>query len=147
MSSAAACLQDGAIGPRIDDEQQVSLFDHAAFVEVDRLQVAADARAHLDGLDGLDAARVFVPVRDALRQRMRHRDDGGGRCHSTGSAPQAASDAIAIVAATRIAHVGEIRSTRGPVLRRRRSFVRMVASRVEPRMRIHPCRGRRCPVL
>ena len=61
-------LQDGSIRPRIDDEEQGSLFDHAAFVEVDRLQVAADARAHLDGLDGLDTARVFVPVRDVFRR-------------------------------------------------------------------------------
>jgi len=53
------------------------------------LDEAGDARADLDGGDGLEAPGVFVPLRDALGDRLRHRNghcrwpalgEGGHRC-------------------------------------------------------------------
>ena len=63
-------LQRALERPRIDDEQQVALLDGLAVLEVHLGEIARDARAHLDRLDGVEAARVLVPLDDLARQRL-----------------------------------------------------------------------------
>src|SRR5207342_2424037 len=41
------------VGPRIDDEEKVSLLDHRPFLEVRRLQISAHPRANTDMVDRL----------------------------------------------------------------------------------------------
>jgi hypothetical protein len=61
-------LRDGGrIGPRVDREQEIALLQKLAVREVHGFDRARHARAHLHGVDGLEAARVVVPVRHALR--------------------------------------------------------------------------------
>ena len=61
------------VGPGIDQEQQIALLDHRAVLEVDRLEVAAHARPHLDRVDRVEARGILVPFRDLARDRL---DDG-----------------------------------------------------------------------
>jgi hypothetical protein len=61
-------VERGAIAALVDDEQQVALADLGAFLVGDALDVAADARPELDGLDGAHAARELVPRTHFLRK-------------------------------------------------------------------------------
>ena len=70
-------LQRALERPRIDHEQQVALLDGLAVLEVHLGEIAGDARAHLDGLDRVEAAGVLVPLDDLALQRLGDRDDGG----------------------------------------------------------------------
>ena len=74
------------VGARIDDEEHVALLHHGAVGEVHRLQVAGDARAHLDRRRRLEAAGELVPFGEALDERRRHRDRRG-RCRRLRVAP------------------------------------------------------------
>ncbi|MND96309.1 hypothetical protein D3C80_885950 [compost metagenome] len=58
---------------RVEGEQQLALAHDVAVLEVHRLDVAADARPHVDRAGRLEAAGEFVPVDHLLRQRRGHR--------------------------------------------------------------------------
>ena len=60
------------VGPRVDDEQQLALLHDLPVLEVHGLDRARDSRPHLDGIHGLEAARVVVPVGHALGEGCRH---------------------------------------------------------------------------
>ena len=68
-------LQRALEGPRIDDKQQIALLDDLPVLEAHLVEVARNARAHLDGLDGVEPARVFVPFDDVALRRLGHADD------------------------------------------------------------------------
>ena len=59
--------------PVVDDEQEVARCCHLAIGEMDFRQVSGHARAHLDRIDGDEAADIFVPVDDRALHRIRHR--------------------------------------------------------------------------
>ena len=49
--------------PLVDGEQQVALLDDLAILEMHAVEIAGDARAHLDRIDGDEAADIFVDNR------------------------------------------------------------------------------------
>ena len=63
-------LERGLERPAVDGEQRVAGLDHLSVAEVDGVQVAGDARAHLDRVDRDEAADVFLLVRHHLLHRM-----------------------------------------------------------------------------
>ena len=65
--------------PAIDGEEQVALLHQLAVLEVDGVEIARDARAHLDGVDGDEAADILVVVGDQPLGRLGDRDLRGGR--------------------------------------------------------------------
>ena len=48
--------------PLVDGEQQVALLDHLPVLEMHLVEIAGDARAHLDRIDRDEAADIFVLV-------------------------------------------------------------------------------------
>src|SRR5581483_8614986 len=58
----------------IDREQKVSLLHRLPVLEVDGIQVARDSGTHLHGIDGNEAADVFIPVGDQLLEWPSHGD-------------------------------------------------------------------------
>ncbi len=68
-------LQRALERPRIDGEQQVALLDRLAVLEAHLVEVARDARPDLDGLGGIEAAGVLVPLDDLALRRLGHADD------------------------------------------------------------------------
>ena len=60
------------VGPRIDDEEKVSLLDHGAFLEVRRLQIAAHPRTDADVIDRLKTSGELIPLGDHLAHRLAH---------------------------------------------------------------------------
>src|SRR5437588_6036254 len=69
----------GNVRPRIDDEQDVAFFDFAAVLEVDRGDVAGDARPDLDALYRLEAPGELIELRDLARDRGSDRHLRQGR--------------------------------------------------------------------
>src|SRR3546814_7473835 len=67
-------LGRGLVRSWIDHEQELPLLDQLAVREIDGLQVARDAGAHLHALRRLEAAGEFVTLRDPLDQGLRHGD-------------------------------------------------------------------------
>ena len=59
----------GDVRPRIDHEQDVAFFDLAAVREVDRGDIAGDARPDLDALHRLEAPGELVELGDLARDR------------------------------------------------------------------------------
>jgi hypothetical protein len=59
--------------PLVDGEQEVALLDDLAVVEVHAIEIAGDARTHLDGVDRDETANVFVVIDDVALDRGRHR--------------------------------------------------------------------------
>src|SRR5207247_9978920 len=57
-------------GGGVDQEWEIALVDDRAVLEVDRLQVPAHPRAHLDRIDGIETRRVLVPLGDLPRDRL-----------------------------------------------------------------------------
>ena len=53
------------VGPRVDDEQQIALFDELAVLEMDFGQIAADPRADLDIVLGGELPGDIRPTRRA----------------------------------------------------------------------------------
>ena len=64
-------IERGAVAALVDHEQQVALAHLLAFLECDALDVAADARPQLDGLDRGDATGELVPLPDVARHDLR----------------------------------------------------------------------------
>jgi hypothetical protein len=62
----------------VDREEELPLLDHAAFLVVDRVQVARDPRADLRPLDRLDVAAVFIPLGYGLLDNRGDVDVGRG---------------------------------------------------------------------
>ena len=62
--------------PLVDGEQQVALVHQLAVLEMHAVEIAGDARAHLHGVHGDEAADIFVIVGDRLLHRLGH---GHGR--------------------------------------------------------------------
>ena len=64
------------VGPRIDLGQQVALLEHLALLEVDLEDLAVDAAADLDGVEGLNGAQPVQIDREVallhLCDRHRH---------------------------------------------------------------------------
>src|SRR6185295_7038549 len=60
------------VGPRIDDEEKVSLLDHRPFLEVRRLQIAAHPRADTDMVHRLKTPGELIPLGDHLAHRLAH---------------------------------------------------------------------------
>ena len=69
----------GNVRPRIDDEQDVAFLDFAAVLEVDRGDVAGDARPDLDALYRLEAPGELIELRDLARDRGSDRHLRQGR--------------------------------------------------------------------
>ena len=67
---ACACAEGGLERPAVDGEQQVALLDHLPVLEMDRVEIAGDARAHLDGIDRDEAADVLVVIGDQPLHRL-----------------------------------------------------------------------------
>ena len=59
---------------RIDDEEHVALLHQLAGLKSHFLDVAGNARAHLDGFHRFGAAREFIPLHDFLLFNRRHCD-------------------------------------------------------------------------
>jgi len=76
---ALGLVQRGLVGPGIDDEQHLAFAHHVAVLEADRLQVARDPGADIDGILGDELADIVVPVDHRLLQRVRDRDAGRRR--------------------------------------------------------------------
>ena len=65
LREAGLRLSEGGLErPAIDREQKIALLHHLAVLKMDRLQIAGNARPHLDGLDGDEAADILVLVRN-----------------------------------------------------------------------------------
>ncbi len=67
------------VGPLVDGEQRIAGFDELAVLEMQLLDEARDAGAHLDRGDRLEAPGEFVPLRDPLGDRGGDADRHGGR--------------------------------------------------------------------
>ena len=67
-------VRGGPVLAAVDREQELALLDHAAFLVMDALQVARDARADLGRFDRLDVPAVFVPLGDGLLHDGGHVD-------------------------------------------------------------------------
>ncbi len=67
------------VGRRIDGDQQVVALHQRTLGEVHRLHRTGDARAHVDALDRLEAARELVPHRHLGLHQRRHRHRRSGR--------------------------------------------------------------------
>ena len=61
------------VGALVDGEQQVALVDQRAVLEVDLVEIAGDARADGDLVDGLEASDELVVLDDLAHHRL-----GGG---------------------------------------------------------------------
>src|SRR5258708_39378501 len=59
-------------GPRIDLKQEVAFANDLAFFEVHTLQVAGNARAHLDRMHGFKAAGELITVADLFADNIRY---------------------------------------------------------------------------
>ncbi len=57
----------------VDGEQLIARLHHLSVAEVDRVEVAGDARAHLDRIDGDEAADVLLLVRHRFPHRTARR--------------------------------------------------------------------------
>ena len=63
LRQSAARLGDRVLErPLVDGEQQIALLDHLAVAEMDLIEIARDARAHLDRIHRDEAADIFVLV-------------------------------------------------------------------------------------
>ncbi len=58
------------VGPLVDREEQIALPDDLTVAEMDLIDEAGDAGAHLDLRHGLEAAGVFIPLHDPLGDRL-----------------------------------------------------------------------------
>src|SRR5213082_3356161 len=63
-ASTASARDLGFVWALIDDEEHIALVDAGALGEGDPLHETADARAHLDGVDGFEVTGELVPVGD-----------------------------------------------------------------------------------
>src|SRR4029077_15206206 len=66
--------QRGFEGSPIDGEQEVALLHQLAVLEVNGVEVARDARTHLDGVDGHEATDVLIVIRYEPLGGFGHRD-------------------------------------------------------------------------
>ena len=74
LRQRALRLGDGVLErPLVDGEQQIALLDHLAVAEMDLIEIARDAGAHLDRIHRDEAADIFVLLGDAALDRLRHR--------------------------------------------------------------------------
>ena len=62
--------------PLVDREQQIALLDELPVLEMQLVEIARYARAHLHRIDGGEAPDIFVVVEDGALDRLR---DGHGR--------------------------------------------------------------------
>ena len=77
--------QRGLERPAVDGEEQVALLHQLPVLEVDRVEVAGYARAHLDGIDRNEAADVLVAIGNQPLDRLGDRHLRGGGWSSLGS--------------------------------------------------------------
>src|SRR5262249_10424747 len=63
LSAVQLCL----VGPRVDDNKQLALFDLGPVLKVNRIDVTDNAGPNLHHLDSLQMAWIFVPVGDHRR--------------------------------------------------------------------------------
>ena len=63
----------------VEREQQITSLDQRAFLEMDLLDEAGNARADVSARNSFKPARGFVPRLDALRQRRRDGNANGWR--------------------------------------------------------------------
>ncbi len=66
--------------PLVDGEQEVALLHDLAVGEVDLVEIARYARAHLDHVDRDEAADIFVLIDDGALDRLGDRHLGRRRC-------------------------------------------------------------------
>ena len=67
-------LRNGVLErPLVDGEQEIALLDHLAVAEMDLVEIARDAGAHLDRIHRDEAADIFVLIGDAALDRLGHR--------------------------------------------------------------------------
>ena len=58
--------------PLVDGEQQIALLDDLAVLEMQLVEIAGHARAHLDRIDRDEAADIFVLIDDGALDRLRY---------------------------------------------------------------------------
>src|SRR5690606_20348049 len=58
----------------VDRVEKITLLDELAVLEVDLVEITRNARADIDGFDGIKAPRVLVPFDDRLHDGLRCRD-------------------------------------------------------------------------
>ena len=58
--------------PVVDDKQEIAFFHHLPVGEMDLGQVSGHTRAHLDRIDGDEAADIFVLIDDGTLHRLGH---------------------------------------------------------------------------
>ena len=63
------------VGPLVDGEQQIALLDDRAVLEMDLVEIAADARADGDLVDRLEAPDELVVLDDFAHDRLGDGDD------------------------------------------------------------------------
>ena len=56
--------------PLVDGEQQIALLDDLPVLEMHAVEIAGDARAHLDRIDRGEAADIFVEIGDRALDRL-----------------------------------------------------------------------------
>src|SRR5262249_4809267 len=84
--------EGGLEGTPVDAEQQVALVDELAIPEVNGVEITRDAGPHLDGVDGDEAADIFVPL-------GQHLTGGLGHGHLWGRRGRALSALLVLLAA------------------------------------------------
>jgi hypothetical protein len=63
-------IERGLERPLVDGEKKVTLLDELAILEMHVIEIARDARTHLDRIDGHKAADVFVLIDDGPLHRL-----------------------------------------------------------------------------
>ncbi len=56
----------------VDGKKQIALLDELPVLEMQLVEIARDARAHLDGIDGGETPDIFVIVEDRALDRLRY---------------------------------------------------------------------------
>ena len=84
LREIGACLRQRVLErPLVDGEQEIALLDHLAVAEMHLVEIAGDAGADLDRVDGHEPSDIFVEVGHRALHRLRHRHGGrrraGGR--------------------------------------------------------------------
>ena len=77
-------LDGDLVGALIDDEQQVVLLDDLPFLEMNGVDESGNPGADFDSLQCGEAAGIFVPLGNALLERVRDGDGWRGRTRISG---------------------------------------------------------------
>jgi hypothetical protein len=65
--------------PLVDGKQEVALLDQCTVLEMDLVEIAADAGAQRNLVDGFETADELIVLDDIAHHRLGYRDNGRGR--------------------------------------------------------------------